>query len=116
MIFGGSLSSRLSPPSRNSGVFGAARVYTGDAPGPKWKSCLTALAGSNTTAHVHDWIRACKGGTAACSNFSVAAPFTEWLVLGAAAVHVEGKLLGDNKKGKFTNNKEANRWVKAEYH
>jgi len=74
-----------------------------------------ASTGSNTTAHVHDWIRASKGGAAACSNFSLAAPFTEWLVLGAAAVHVEGKLLWNNKMGEFTNHKEANHWVKPEY-
>ena len=74
-----------------------------------------ASTGSNTTAHVNDWIRASKGGAQACSNFDLAAPFTEWLVLGAAAVHYDGKLLWDNEAGEFTNNSDANRWVKPEF-
>lgn len=74
-----------------------------------------AATGSNTTAHVHDWIRACKGGSQACSNFDLAAPFTEWLVLGAAAVHFDDKLLWDNEAGEFSNVKDANSWVKPSY-
>ena len=74
-----------------------------------------ASTGSNTTAHVNDWIRACKGGAPACSNFDLAAPFTEWLVLGAAAVHYGGKLMWDNDSGEFMNNKDANRWVKPRF-
>ena len=74
-----------------------------------------ASTGSNTTAHVNDWIRAAKGGAPACSNFDRAAPFTEWLVLGAAAVHYDGKLLWDHENGEFTNNKDANRWVKPQF-
>jgi predicted dehydrogenase len=71
-----------------------------------------ASSGSNHAAHLRDWIRACKGGALACSNFSVAGPYTEWLVLGAIAVRVEGKLLWDNVKGEITNNKEANKLVR----
>jgi predicted dehydrogenase len=74
-----------------------------------------ASTGSNHAAHARDWVRACKGGAPACSNFSIAAPYTEWLVLGAAAVHYEGKLLWNCAKGEFTNNKEANKWVKPVY-
>jgi hypothetical protein len=71
-----------------------------------------ASTGSNHAAHARDWVRACKGGAPACSNFSIAGPYTEWLVLGAAAVHYEGKLLWNNAKGEFTNNRDANKWVK----
>ena len=74
-----------------------------------------ASMGSNGSAHARDWVRACKGGSASCSNFSVGGPYTEWLVLGAAAVHFEGKLLWDNAKGEFSNNEDANKWVKPEY-
>ncbi len=74
-----------------------------------------ASTGSNTVAHVHDWIRACKGGDAACSSFDRAAPFTEWLVLGAAAVHYEGRLKWDNRKGQIVNNRDANRWVRPRF-
>jgi predicted dehydrogenase len=74
-----------------------------------------ASTGSNHAAHLRDWIRACKGGAPACSNFSIAGPYTEWLVLGAIAVRFEGKLLWDNVKGEITNNKEANKLVRPLY-
>ena len=56
---------------------------------------------------LRDWVRACKGGAPACSNFGIAGRYTEWLVLGAAAVHAEGKLMWDNAKGEFTNNQRS---------
>ena len=74
-----------------------------------------ASTGSNGSAHIRDFVRACKGGAPSCSDFSVAAPYTEWLVLGAAAVHFDGKLRWDNKKGEFSNNKEANKFVKPTF-
>jgi predicted dehydrogenase len=74
-----------------------------------------ASTGSNHEAHCRDFIRAAKGGAPACSNFHIAGPFTEWLVLGAAAVHADGKLLWDNAKGEFTNHKEVNKWVKPTF-
>jgi hypothetical protein len=74
-----------------------------------------ASTGDNGSAHTRDWVRACKGGAPACSNFSVAGPYAEWITLGIAAIHAEGKLLWDNAKGEFSNNKEANKWVKPEF-
>ncbi len=71
-----------------------------------------ASTGDNHSAHLRDWVRACKGGTPACSNFSIAGKYTEWLLLGSAAVHYEGKLLWDDAKGEISNNKDANKWVK----
>jgi hypothetical protein len=84
-------------------------------PNPYLSRAPGASTGSNHAAHARDWVRACKGGAPACSNFSIAAPYTEWLVLGAAAVHYDGKLLWNNSKGEFSNNKEANKWVKPAY-
>ena len=84
-------------------------------PQPYLQRSPGASTGSNHTAHLHDWVRACKGGAPACSNFSIAGKYTEWLVLGAAAVHYEGKLLWDNTKGEVTNIKEANKWVKPTF-
>jgi predicted dehydrogenase len=74
-----------------------------------------ASTGSNHAAHARDWVRACKGGAPACSHFGIGGPFTEWLVAGAAAVHYEGKLLWDNAKGEFSNNRDAAKWVKPAY-
>lgn len=84
-------------------------------PEPYLQRSPGASTGSNHAAHTRDWVRACKGGAPACSNFSLAGPFTEWLVLGAPAVHYEGKLLWDNAKGEFSNNKEASKWIKPAY-
>lgn len=84
-------------------------------PNPYLSRSPGASTGSNHAAHARDWVRACKGGAPACSNFSIAGPYTEWLVLGSAAVHYEGKLMWDNAKGEFSNNKEATKWIKPAY-
>jgi hypothetical protein len=84
-------------------------------PAPYLQRSPGASTGSNHAAHIRDWVRACKGGAPACSNFSIAGPYTEWLVLGAAAVHYDGKLLWDNARGEFSNNKAANRWIKPAF-
>ena len=124
-------------PQANSGyneIFVGSKGYLGTSgrgegvgllPGSRWAEYKLpapylsrspgASTGSNHAAHARDWIRACKGGAPACSNFSIAARYTEWLVLGAAAVHVDGKLLWDNAKGEFSNNREANKWVKPTF-
>jgi hypothetical protein len=85
-------------------------------PGSRWAEfTLPARLLSRSPGHQRDWIRACKGGEPACSNFGVAGPYTEWMVLGAVAARVEGKLLWDPKKMEFTNNREANKYVKPVY-
>lgn len=70
---------------------------------------------TRSPGHYRDWIRACKGGSAACSNFDYAGPFTEWVLLGTIALRYEGKLLWDSAKLKFTNNNESNKWLKPSY-
>jgi predicted dehydrogenase len=67
---------------------------------------------TRSPGHARDWIRACKGGDPACSNFSVSAPFVEWMLLGTIAMRYEGKLEWDSEKMVFTNNKEANKYIK----
>ena len=67
---------------------------------------------TRSPGHYRDWIRACKGGDAACSNFSVAAPFTEWITLGVLALRFEGKLEWDSKNMRITNHEEANRFLR----
>jgi predicted dehydrogenase len=74
-----------------------------------------ASTGDNHSAHCRDWVRSCKGGSPSCSNFGLAGPYTEWLVLGAVATHFDGKLLWDAQKLEFTNNKEANKWIKPNF-
>ncbi len=67
---------------------------------------------SRSPGHYRDWIRACKGGERSCSDFSVAGPFTEWILLGVIALRVEGKLEWDAARMRFTNSAEANQYVK----
>jgi hypothetical protein len=74
-----------------------------------------ASTGSNHAAHGRDWIRACKGGAPACSNFGNAGPYTEWLVLGAIAVRVPGPLKWDAANLRFTNSQEATNLVKPAF-
>ena len=67
---------------------------------------------TRSPGHYRDWIRACKGGDPACSNFDVAAPFTEWILLGVVALHFPGKLEWDGEKMRITNNGEANKFLR----
>ncbi len=62
--------------------------------------------------HYRDWIRACKGGVPACSNFNVSAPFTEWIALGALAIRLNTRLEWDAENCRITNNKEADHMLK----
>jgi hypothetical protein len=66
---------------------------------------------TRSPGHYRDWIRACKGGDPACSNFNVAAPFVEWMLLGVIALRVEGKLEYDPVKMRITSHPEANRFL-----
>jgi hypothetical protein len=85
-------------------------------PGERWADyTLPPQFLTRSPGHQRDWIRACKGGAPACSEFEIAAPYTEWLVLGSAAVRVNGKLLYDAKTGLFTNSAEANRHLQLGY-
>jgi hypothetical protein len=82
-------------------------------PGTRWAEYqLPPRILTRSPGHQRDWVRACKGGEPACSNFSIAGPYTEWMVLGAVAARVPGKLLWDPKRMEFTNSKEATKLVK----
>ncbi|MBM3739898.1 MAG: Gfo/Idh/MocA family oxidoreductase [Acidobacteria bacterium] len=82
-------------------------------PAERWKDyVLPPQLLTRSPGHMRDWIRACKGGDAACSDFSVSAPYTEWMLLGVIAFRVPGKLLWDSKLMRFTNSAEANQYVK----
>jgi hypothetical protein len=66
--------------------------------------------------HEGNWIDACKGGPAACSNFEYAGPFTESVVMGNLAMRNPHKKLDwDGENMRFTNDDEANAYVHSEY-
>ena len=69
-------------------------------------------------SHEQNWIRACKGGPAACSNFDYSGPFTEMVVMGNLAIRPENvgkKLEWDGDKMLVTNDKKANDYVQMHY-
>ena len=82
-------------------------------PAERWQSYqLPPQLLTRSPGHMLDWIRACKGGDPSCSDFSVTAPFAEWLSLVCIAWRVPGKLQWDSKNLRFTNSAEANKYVK----
>jgi len=67
-------------------------------------------------SHEKDWLTACKGGRAACSNFDYSGPFTEAVVMGNLSLRCLGeKLFWDAKNMKVINNDKANEYVKPQY-
>lgn len=67
---------------------------------------------TRSPGHMLDWVRACKGGDPGCADFSITAPYAEWLSLIPIAYRVPGKLDWDSKAQRFTNSAEANKYVK----
>jgi len=68
-------------------------------------------------SHEQNWLDACKGKVdQACSNFDYAGPFTEFVVMGNLALrHLNQRLEWDGPNMKFTNNEEANKYIKLPY-
>ncbi len=82
-------------------------------PSARWKEyALPPQLLTRSPGHMLDWIRACKGGDAACSDFSISGPYAEWLALSAIAFRVSGKLEWNSKTVSFTNSAEANKYVR----
>ncbi len=67
---------------------------------------------TRSPGHMADFIRAAKGGDAACSHFGISGPYAEWLALAALAFRVPGKLDWDSKAMRFSNSAEATRLVR----
>ncbi len=66
--------------------------------------------------HEQDWVRACKGGQPASSNFDYSGPLTETVVMGNLAIRNAGKVLQwDGENMKVTNVEDANKYVRREY-
>jgi predicted dehydrogenase len=66
--------------------------------------------------HEKDWIRACKGGPAASSNFDYSGPLSEMVLMGNLAVRFpDRRLLWDGEKMQVTNDTAANDFVRRVY-
>jgi hypothetical protein len=70
---------------------------------------------TRSPGHMRDFVRAAKGGDPACSNFSVAAPFVEWMLVGVLALRYKGKLEYDPAKMRIVNNAEATKLLKPTF-
>jgi len=77
---------------------------------------------SRSPGHHKEWINACKGGEPAGSNFDVAGPLTEVVLLGNVALRMgqqlyeKGlKLYYDGPNMKVTNLPGANKYIRSEY-
>jgi hypothetical protein len=82
-------------------------------PSARWKEyVLPPQLLTRSPGHMQDWVRACKGGDMSCSDFSITAPYAQWLTLISIAYRVPGKLAWDAKAVRFTNSVEANKYVK----
>lgn len=65
--------------------------------------------------HFAEWVRACKGGTPAGSNFEYAAQLTETVLLSNVAVRARRHIEWDSAAMKVTNLPEANQYVTKSY-
>lgn len=65
--------------------------------------------------HHRDWLNACKGIGQASSNFNVAGPLTEFVLMGNVALQAGKALDFDWRQMKVTNVPEANRYIKPEF-
>jgi predicted dehydrogenase len=65
--------------------------------------------------HHREWIRACKGGPPAMSNFDYAGPLTEVVVVGVLALRTGKTIEWDAENLRATNCPEANQYVRREY-
>ena len=66
--------------------------------------------------HEKNWIRACKGGKPACSNFDYSGPLSEMVLMGNLAIRFpDRQLLWNGAAMEVTNDKDANAYVRREY-
>jgi predicted dehydrogenase len=69
-----------------------------------------------TDGHERDWIRACKGGKPASSNFEYSGPLSEAVLMGNLAVRFpDRELVWNGATMEVTNDKDANAYVRREY-
>ena len=82
---------------------------------PKTPQKLERIPG-DMDGHEKDWIRACKTGKPACSNFEHSGPLSEMVLMGNLAVRFPNRPLDwDAEKMKVTNDEKANAFVRREY-
>ena len=82
---------------------------------PKIPKTLDRIPGG-IDGHEKDWVRACKGGKPASSNFDHSGPLSEMVLMGNLAVRFPNQqLLWDGESMQVKNNKGANGFVHRKY-
>ena len=82
---------------------------------PKTPQTLARIPGG-IEGHEKDWVRACKGGAPASSNFGYSGPLTEMVLMGNLAVRFPNRqLLWDGPNLQVTNDKDANAYTQRKY-
>jgi predicted dehydrogenase len=89
-------------------------------PEPKMQELAPTLPGKTLPRveggkHFEEWVRACKGGPAAGSNFDLASKLTELCLLSNVAVRARRSLEWDSAAMKVTNVPEANQYLTKNY-
>jgi hypothetical protein len=65
--------------------------------------------------HHAEWVRACKGGPAAMSNFDYSGPFTEVVLLGNVAIRAGKRINWNSEQLRARNLPEADQFIRREY-
>ncbi|HVO09283.1 MAG TPA: Gfo/Idh/MocA family oxidoreductase [Vicinamibacteria bacterium] len=65
--------------------------------------------------HHADWLRACRGGKPACSNFDYASRLTELVLLGDVALRARKQIKWDRTGMRVTNSPQANQFLREPY-
>jgi predicted dehydrogenase len=68
-----------------------------------------------SAGHHADWLRACKGGPAAMSNFEYAGPFTEVVLLGNVAIRLGKRVTWDSENLRARGMPEADPYIRRQY-
>ena len=68
-----------------------------------------------SSRHVQEWIRACKGGRPACSRFEIAGPLTELVLLGNVALAAGGPITYDLAAMKVTGSVKGDALLRRPY-
>ena len=97
------------------GVYGQQPMLLPKSLRESYKRPAKTLPRVEGERHEMDWVRACKTGQPAVSNFGVAAHLTEICLLGNLAKRMDNRLEWDGAAMKVTNLPDANRHVRTEY-
>jgi len=98
----------MGPHAEHSRLLPAAKMVDYERPDPS----IPRIAGEDP---YRNWIEACKGGEAACSNFEYAVPLTVFVNFGNVALRSGKKLEFDVRRMKITNDEAANALLTKEY-